>query len=37
MELWDNPIGTNGFEFVEYTSPEHSQPIGCSRPWDFAP
>jgi len=22
MELWDNPIGTNGFEFVEYTSPD---------------
>src|SRR5665213_4357247 len=24
MELWDNPIGTNGFEFVEYTSPDIS-------------
>ena len=21
MELWDNPIGTDGFEFVEYTAP----------------
>ena len=22
MELWDNPIGTDGFEFVEYTGPD---------------
>jgi len=22
MELWDNPIGTDGFEFVEYTAPD---------------
>ena len=21
-ELWDNPIGTDGFEFVEYTAPD---------------
>jgi 4-hydroxyphenylpyruvate dioxygenase len=21
-QLWDNPIGTNGFEFVEYTAPD---------------
>jgi 4-hydroxyphenylpyruvate dioxygenase len=21
MELWDNPVGTDGFEFVEYTAP----------------
>src|ERR1700754_4010967 len=21
MELWDNPIGTDGFEFIEYTAP----------------
>ncbi len=20
--LWDNPIGTDGFEFVEYTAPD---------------
>ncbi|MDB5735548.1 MAG: 4-hydroxyphenylpyruvate dioxygenase [Alphaproteobacteria bacterium] len=25
MELWDNPIGTDGFEFVEYTAPDVSQ------------
>jgi 4-hydroxyphenylpyruvate dioxygenase len=23
-ELWDNPIGTDGFEFVEYTAPDVS-------------
>ena len=22
MELWDNPVGTDGFEFVEYTAPD---------------
>ena len=22
MALWDNPIGTDGFEFVEYTAPD---------------
>src|SRR5260370_21591573 len=22
MELWNNPIGTDGFEFVEYTAPD---------------
>ena len=21
-DLWDNPMGTDGFEFVEYTGPE---------------
>ncbi|HEX3651192.1 MAG TPA: 4-hydroxyphenylpyruvate dioxygenase [Rhizomicrobium sp.] len=25
VQLWDNPIGTNGFEFVEYTAPDVSQ------------
>jgi 4-hydroxyphenylpyruvate dioxygenase len=24
-DLWDNPMGTDGFEFVEYTGPEPSQ------------
>src|SRR4051794_28346067 len=24
-DLWDNPIGTDGFEFVEYTAPDVSQ------------
>jgi 4-hydroxyphenylpyruvate dioxygenase len=22
MELWENPVGTDGFEFVEYTAPD---------------
>ena len=21
-DLWDNPMGTDGFEFVEYTGPD---------------
>ncbi len=21
-DLWDNPMGTDGFEFVEYTAPD---------------
>src|SRR6476646_7608978 len=25
VQLWDNPIGTDGFEFVEYTAPDVSQ------------
>ena len=25
MDLWDNPIGTDGFEFVEYTAPDIAQ------------
>jgi len=25
QDLWDNPIGTDGFEFVEYTAPDVSQ------------
>jgi 4-hydroxyphenylpyruvate dioxygenase len=25
VSLWDNPIGTDGFEFVEYTAPDVSQ------------
>ncbi len=24
-DLWDNPMGTDGFEFVEYTAPDPSQ------------
>src|SRR5712664_4626289 len=24
-DLWDNPMGTDGFEFVEYTGPEPAQ------------
>src|SRR5580704_2861329 len=22
VDLWDNPMGTDGFEFVEYTAPD---------------
>jgi 4-hydroxyphenylpyruvate dioxygenase len=25
QDLWDNPMGTDGFEFVEYTGPEPAQ------------
>src|SRR3954454_15375539 len=25
VQLWDNPIGTDGFEFVEYTAPDVGQ------------
>jgi len=25
MSLWDNPVGTDGFEFVEYTAPDVTQ------------
>ena len=24
-DLWDNPMGTDGFEFVEYTGPDPQQ------------
>jgi 4-hydroxyphenylpyruvate dioxygenase-like putative hemolysin len=24
-DLWDNPMGTDGFEFVEYTGPDPAQ------------
>jgi 4-hydroxyphenylpyruvate dioxygenase len=27
-ELWDNPMGTDGFEFVEYTGPEPERLAG---------
>ena len=37
MELWDNPIGTDGFEFVEYTAPTSPRCIACSSAWDSAP
>src|SRR5437773_2129225 len=25
LDLWDNPMGTDGFEFVEYTGPDPAQ------------
>ena len=31
-ELWDNPMGTDGFEFVEYTGPEPTELDGAVRP-----
>ncbi len=38
MELWDNPIGTDGFEFVEYTAPDIAAAAPpCSSAWAFAP
>ena len=30
-ELWDNPMGTDGFEFVEYTGPEPAATGGAVR------
>ena len=38
MELWDNPIGTDGFEFVEYTAPDIAAAARAVRAaWAFAP
>jgi len=31
-----NPMGTDGFEFVEYTAPDPRRWANCSRPWGFA-
>ncbi len=28
---WENPLGTDGFEFVEYTAPTRSRSDNCSR------
>ena len=30
-DLWDNPMGTDGFEFVEYTGPEPQALAGAVR------
>ena len=41
-DLWDNPMGTDGFEFVEYTAPDPAalvavfERIGLPRPPDTA-
>ena len=32
-DLWDNPLGTDGFEFVEYCSPEPEALGNCSNRW----
>ena len=28
-----NPMGTDGFEFVEYTAPDPARSARCSRAW----
>ena len=35
MELWDNPIGTDGFEFVEYTAPDIAELHGLFERMGF--
>jgi len=35
MQLWDNPIGTDGFEFVEYTAPDVSALHALFERMDF--
>jgi 4-hydroxyphenylpyruvate dioxygenase len=34
-DLWDNPMGTDGFEFVEYTAPEPQQLIALFERMGF--
>ncbi|MBV8800147.1 MAG: 4-hydroxyphenylpyruvate dioxygenase [Alphaproteobacteria bacterium] len=34
-QLWDNPIGTDGFEFVEYTAPDVAQLHGLFEQMGF--
>ena len=34
--LFDNPLGTDGFEFVEFTSPEPERLKGQDMPFDGA-
>jgi 4-hydroxyphenylpyruvate dioxygenase len=35
-DLWENPMGTDGFEFVEYTAPEPAQLIALFERMGFA-
>jgi len=35
-DLWDNPMGTDGFEFVEYTGPDPSQLAALFERMGFA-
>ena len=35
MQLWDNPMGTDGFEFVEYTAPDVSELHALFERLDF--
>lgn len=37
VDLWDNPMGTDGFEFVEFTAPEPAQLEALFRTMGFAP
>jgi 4-hydroxyphenylpyruvate dioxygenase-like putative hemolysin len=32
-DLFDNPMGTDGFEFVEYTAPDPERCARCSSAW----
>jgi 4-hydroxyphenylpyruvate dioxygenase len=36
-DLWDNPMGTDGFEFVEYTAPDPEALAAVFRRMGFAP
>jgi 4-hydroxyphenylpyruvate dioxygenase-like putative hemolysin len=33
---WDNPMGTDGFEFIEFAAPDPAS-ASCSRPWASRP
>ena len=35
MQLWDNPMGTDGFEFVEYTAPDTEKLHALFERMDF--
>jgi 4-hydroxyphenylpyruvate dioxygenase-like putative hemolysin len=30
---WDNPMGTDGFEFIEYAAPDPAAMARCSSAW----
>ena len=32
-DLWDNPLGTDGFEFIEYAAPDPRRWAACSSGW----
>ena len=32
---WDNPMGTDGFEFIEYAAPDPGRWARCSSAWAF--
>ena len=36
-DLWDNPMGTDGFEFVEYTAPDPTALGVVSIDWASPP